>query len=315
MIMARNCTQPFWWFACVFYLQCLMSRNNKGIVEAFRTHTTPKLISVPLKEKMGHRLMSASSSTTALFSSSSSNTLNPDDDSTAQLNVRTTKIDSNNQQKSEPPSTLTESMKKFLKGNWLVIGEVMVILIANRWPTFGATGGPLRPEFFISKCGVFTIFFINGLALSIQSSPEEVQTATKTNTMIQLYNFAFIPIMAKLLAPYYPEVAFRDGLLALSVLPCTINICVAQTLAAGGNMGTAIFNAIFANVMGVFLTPLLAVWIMGTGKGVSLLSTLKKLGNVVIVPLVIGQICRYTPIGKFAEKMSGYSRTLSSLLL
>ena len=132
--MARNCTQPFWWFACVFYLQCLMSRNNKGIVEAFRTHTTPKLISVPLKEKMGHRLMSASSSTTALFSSSSSNTLNPDDDSTAQLNVRTTKIDSNNQQKSEPPSTLTESMKKFLKGNWLVIGEVMVILIANRWP-------------------------------------------------------------------------------------------------------------------------------------------------------------------------------------
>jgi hypothetical protein len=42
----------------------------------------------------------------------------------------------------------------------------------------------------------------------------------------------------------------RDGLLALSILPCTINICVAQTLAAGGNMGTAIFNAIFANVLG-----------------------------------------------------------------
>ena len=42
----------------------------------------------------------------------------------------------------------------------------------------------------------------------------------------------------------------RDGLLALSILPCTINICVAQTLSAGGNMGTAIFNAIFANVMG-----------------------------------------------------------------
>jgi sodium/bile acid cotransporter 7 len=133
--------------------------------------------------------------------------------------------------------------------------------------------------------------------------------------MIQLYNFAFIPIMAKILTPYYPDLAFRDGLLALSVLPCTINICVAQTLAAGGNMGTAIFNAIFANVMGVFLTPLLAVWIMGTGKGVSLLSTLRKLGDVVIVPLVLGQILRYTPVGKFAESVTGYSRTLSSLLL
>lgn len=36
-------------------------------------------------------------------------------------------------------------------------------------------------------------------------------------------------------------------------------------------MGTAIFNAIFANVIGVFLTPLLAIWILGAGKGVSLL--------------------------------------------
>ena len=36
-------------------------------------------------------------------------------------------------------------------------------------------------------------------------------------------------------------------------------------------MGTAIFNAIFANVVGVFLTPLLAILILGAGKGVSLL--------------------------------------------
>lgn len=43
---------------------------------------------------------------------------------------------------------------------------------------------------------------------------------------------------------------YRDGLLALSILPTTINICVAQTLSSGGNMGTAIFNAIFANVLG-----------------------------------------------------------------
>ena len=59
------------------------------------------------------------------------------------------------------------ALKKFLKGNWLVIGEVMVIMMAKINPSFGATGGRLRPEFFISKLGVFTIFFINGIALSI----------------------------------------------------------------------------------------------------------------------------------------------------
>jgi hypothetical protein len=39
----------------------------------------------------------------------------------------------------------------------------------------------------------------------------------------------------------------------LACLPCTINICVAQTLAAGGNIATAIFNAIFANVLGRYM--------------------------------------------------------------
>ena len=108
---------------------------------------------------------------------------------------------------------------------------------------------------------------------------------------------------------------FRDGLLVLACLPTTINICVAQTLAAGGNLGTAIFNAIFANVLGVFLTPVLAIYMLGAGKGVSLLSTLAKLGNVVILPLALGQILRTTPVGTFFKKVSKYSRFLSSCLL
>jgi len=52
-------------------------------------------------------------------------------------------------------------------------------------------------------------------------------------------------------------------LLVLAALPCTINICVAQASAAGASMPTAIFNAIFSNVTGVFITPLLAVWLLG----------------------------------------------------
>ena len=50
------------------------------------------------------------------------------------------------------------------------------------------------------------------------------------------------------------------------MIPTTINICVAQTLAAGGNMGIVIFNAILGNLLGVVLTPLLAVLILGAGQ-------------------------------------------------
>jgi SBF-like CPA transporter family (DUF4137) len=109
----------------------------------------------------------------------------------------------------KPKPKQTNPLVKFFKTNWLVLGEILVITIAKNFPDFGATGGPLRPEFFISKLGVFTIFFINGLQLSIQSNPDDVSSATKTNALIQLFNFAFIPLTAKLLAPYYPEAAFR----------------------------------------------------------------------------------------------------------
>lgn len=211
----------------------------------------------------------------------------------------------------------TRAILGFLKSNWLVLGEVLVIMLAKRNPSFFASGGMFRPEITVSKIGVFTIFFINGVALSLggSSSPDDVRSATKTNVLIQTYSFLLLPLMAKLLAPLYPVAAFRDGFLVLSCLPVTINICVAQTLAAGGNMATAIFNAIFANVVGVFLTPLLSVWLLGTDKGVSLLSTLAKLGNVVILPLALGQIVKRTALGPFFQRISSYSRTLSSFLL
>jgi hypothetical protein len=124
-------------------------------------------------------------------------------------------MSSETQNSEQPPATPVVTTAKpnkflsFLKGNWLVLGEVLVIFLAYKNPNFMASGGPLRPEFFISKIGVFTIFLINGLALSIEPSPDELQSATKTNAIIQLFNFGFIPLAAKFLAPLYPIPAFR----------------------------------------------------------------------------------------------------------
>lgn len=103
------------------------------------------------------------------------------------------------------PNALIEA----LKSNWLILGEVFVIALAHFKPAWGATGGILRPEITISKIGVFTIFFINGVALSLGGTPSELKQATQTNILIQLYNFGFIPILVKLLASFYPDPAFR----------------------------------------------------------------------------------------------------------
>lgn len=106
-------------------------------------------------------------------------------------------------------STIRKSFLSAIRSNWLVIGEIIVILLAKQNPNFFASGGPLRPEFFISKLGVFTIFFINGIALSFSNDPGELKAATQTNILIQGYNFGFIPIITKILARFYPDPAFR----------------------------------------------------------------------------------------------------------
>ena len=214
-----------------------------------------------------------------------------------------------------PRARKRDAFLSFFKTNWLILGEIVVILLAKTWPHFGATGGPLRPEITISKMAVFIIFFINGIALSINGSPQDRSNSFKTNCLVQLFSFGFLPLLARFVAPLYPDPAFRDGLMILSVLPCTINICVAQTLSAGGNMGTAIFNAIFGNVLGVFLCPVLTIAILGRTGGISLLATLKKLGGIVILPLILGQICRRTPLGPLSEKYSKQTRTFSTSLL
>lgn len=204
----------------------------------------------------------------------------------------------------------------FMKDNWLVIGELLVIVAAKINPNIGRTGGILRPEFTINKIAVATIFFINGILMSpVSSTPEGSEAATKFNTLIQLFSFGFIPLVAKLLVPLYPDKSLRDGLLVLACLPTTISVCISQTQASGGDMTTAIFNAIFANTIGVFITPLLTIAMLGAGQGVSLIQTLKKLGSIVILPMIVGQLLRNTPVINFAEKLRKYSRSFSSFLL
>lgn len=205
--------------------------------------------------------------------------------------------------------------KALFKTYWLVLGEICVILAARWKPEFGRTGGILRPEITVNKLAVAFIFFINGLFLSPSTAPDQRDAGNKFNVMIHLFNYGFIPLFAKALVPFYPHKSLVDGLLVLSVIPTTMSICISQTLAAGGDMATAIFNAILSNTVGVFLTPLLAVLMVGAGGGVSLLPTLYKLGQIVILPMLLGQLLRNTPFLSFAEQFRKYTRECSSFLL
>ncbi|CAN0335765.1 unnamed protein product, partial [Discosporangium mesarthrocarpum] len=61
-----------------------------------------------------------------------------------------------------------------------------------------------------------------------------------------------------------------------------------------GNAAAAAFNAVLGNLLGLVLTPLLILMLMGQRSETSpkLLGTLNKLGLKVVLPVVLGQLAR-----------------------
>lgn len=84
--------------------------------------------------------------------------------------------------------------------------------------------------------------------------------------------------------------ALAGGLLYVSLLPSTVQASVAFTSVARGNVAGAVCGATVSNLLGMVLTPLLVLWLMGgdtAGVGFG------SIGDVLLhllLPFVVGQL-------------------------
>ncbi len=76
-----------------------------------------------------------------------------------------------------------------------------------------------------------------------------------------------------------------DGLIILTCLPTTVNMCVLLTGRAGGNVASALANAVFGNLLGIFATPALLMYFFGTMIELPFLDMVWKLCNKVLFPV------------------------------
>ena len=91
----------------------------------------------------------------------------------------------------------------------------------------------LRPELFIGKYGVMFIFLISGLSLEL-SELTEAFANMKLNALTQGLSFLAWPLFAgiplvqlfKMLCPNLLPSTLLDGLLILTCLPTTVNMCI-----------------------------------------------------------------------------------------
>lgn len=127
---------------------------------------------------------------------------------------------------------------------------------------------------------------------------EELSNAFKQirfNVFVQTYNFGVISVtvfgVSRLLVEVGAlEQSVADGMVVCACLPLTINMVCVLTKSAGGDEASAIFNAAFGNMIGVFLSPVLILGYLGVTGDVDLVTVFYKLILRVVVPVAIGQL-------------------------
>uniref|UniRef100_A0A8C6WQ89 Sodium/bile acid cotransporter n=1 Tax=Neogobius melanostomus TaxID=47308 RepID=A0A8C6WQ89_9GOBI len=170
-----------------------------------------------------------------------------------------------------------------IRKEWFIIGIVLVILSAKVHPSFGIKGGPLKPEITISYIAVSLIFFNSGLSLKT----EELTNALfhiRLHLFIQSFTLVFFPVsvwlLLRVLALSNIDQWLLRGLQTVSCMPPPVSSAVILTKAVGGNEAAAIFNSAFGS------------FLLGSSSSVPFSSIFSQLFVTVVVPLILGQVCR-----------------------
>lgn len=176
---------------------------------------------------------------------------------------------------------------------------ICAVLAARLAPGVGMDNGPLQLKLLVGRYGVSLIFFLSGLGLKL-SELTTAMRSMRTNALVQAVSFGLWPactwavtIGARAVGAPVSS-ALLDGLLVLACLPTTVNMCVVLTQSAGGSVALALTNAVLGNLLGVFVTPLLLVWLLGKSADVQLGGVCVKLVRTVLVPVAAGQALRWS---------------------
>ena len=200
--------------------------------------------------------------------------------------------------------------------DWFLCGMVLATLLAYVFPRFGSTGGAMHAEWVIN-IGVFLVFFLHGVNLSSEQISHGLKNM-RLHLMVQGFTFIVFPLLwllADTLLGTRIAPLLMLGFFYLCALPSTISSSVALTGSAGGNVPAAILNASLSSVLGIFLTPLLVSFVVGSGSGgIDLGATLLDLCAMLLLPLVLGQLVRPL-LGRFFARHKRYTNIVDKVVI
>ena len=311
----HNITIAF--FLAVLVVVLKNSNDSCHVVNAFRTITTTmarsdvihpphrqqgpihrpnslRQVPYPHRGNVGGR-QQLKETTSKLSLSSSSAVASEDGDPAILHPTRNTTATTN----AIPVHPWRSKLQQWLNKNFFVLGMISTVILAYLFPTLGMTNGILHPELWLNQYGVSYVFLLSGLSIQLS----QIQQATynmKLNSLVQLILFMVWPLCFGLPVQYLGRrfattllsKPLLDGLLVLSCLPTTVNMCVILTSTVGGNVATALCNAILSNLLGIVVTPMLLFRFFGSDLSLPLYDMVVKLMNKVLLPVMVGQFLR-----------------------
>ncbi|MEL4504040.1 bile acid:sodium symporter family protein [Luteococcus sp. H138] len=176
--------------------------------------------------------------------------------------------------------------------DYFLLAIIAAAVVASIFP---ATGGLVPVVSWASKIMIAILFFLYGARLS----PHEALQGLKhwrLHSVILTFTYLLFPVIGlamRLLVPGLLSEELYRGMLWLCLVPSTVQSSINFTSIARGNVAGAIVSASFSNLIGVVVTPLLALLLMSTTGGLKIdASSVLDIVVQLLVPFALGQLSR-----------------------
>ena len=183
---------------------------------------------------------------------------------------------------------MTSRLKKIDPLILLIVSAVIVAII------FPARGGFAAVFDSLTNIVIALLFFLYGARLSTAEALAGLKN-WRLHLTILAFTFVAYPLLGLALRPLTAFIS-QDmylGILFLTLVPSTVQSSVAFTSVAKGNVAGAIVSASASNLVGVVLTPLLVMALMGAGDGISVDGgVFLEISLLLLAPFVLGQLTR-----------------------
>lgn len=183
------------------------------------------------------------------------------------------------------------SRPRFLPDNFMLI-LLALIVAASVLPVRGVHAEHAAT---ITNLAIALLFFLHGAKLPLQSVIAGL-SHWRLHSLVLACTFLLFPLLAVLFKPVLLPLIGPDlyrGLLYMSALPSTVQSSIAFTSVARGNVPAAICAAATSSLLGIFITPVLVLLLLGqAGHGLSLGDAVSKIMVQLLLPFVMGQLAR-----------------------